>query len=150
MVVTIASSLADRDMFMRFRGGGIGHIYMRQIEWWLDATGWGTTWPSLGGKDPSPDPLSEDGSSPGRGSNNEEGDVGDEEEDEDEDGDGDEDENGGEGEGDVDDEDGEDQEQPEESDDDSDAGESGRDGRRHPSQSIIVEQDESEEEESSL
>jgi len=140
----ITSSLADRDMFMRFRGGGIGHIYMRQIEWWLDATGWGTTWPSLGGKDPCPDPLSEDGNSPGHGSNNGEDDVGDEGED------GDEDEDEVESEGDVDDEDGEDQEQPEESDDDSDSGEDGRDGRHHPSQSINVEQDESEEEQSFL
>jgi hypothetical protein len=41
-------------MFMRFRGGGIGHIYMRQVEPWLDATGWGTTQPSLGGRYPEP------------------------------------------------------------------------------------------------
>jgi hypothetical protein len=46
--------LADRDMFMRFRGGGVGHMYMRQVEPWLDATGWGTTQPSLGGRYPEP------------------------------------------------------------------------------------------------
>jgi hypothetical protein len=142
MVVTFASSLADRDMFMRLRGGGIGHIYMRQIEWWLDATGWGRAWPSLGGRDPSPDLPSEDNDSPAHRSHNREDDVGDE----DEDGDKNENEN----EGDVDDEDGEDQEHPEESDDNSDVEEGGGGGRHRPSQSIDVEQEESEEEESSL
>jgi len=44
--------LADRDMFMRFRGGGVGHMYMRQVEPWLDATGWGTMWPALGDREP--------------------------------------------------------------------------------------------------
>jgi hypothetical protein len=39
-------------MFMRFRGGGVGHTYMRQVEPWLDATGWGTTWPSLKDREP--------------------------------------------------------------------------------------------------
>ena len=39
-------------MFMRFRGGGIGHTYMRQVEPWLDATGWGNTWPSLKDREP--------------------------------------------------------------------------------------------------
>lgn len=47
--------LADRDMFMRFRGGGIGHIYMRQVEPWLNNTGWGGAWPSLKDRDPDPD-----------------------------------------------------------------------------------------------
>jgi len=47
--------LVDRDMFMRFRGGGIGHMYMHQVEPWLDATGWGATWPSLKDRDPDPD-----------------------------------------------------------------------------------------------
>ena len=47
--------LADRDMFMRFHGGGVGHMYMCQIEPWLDSTGWGTTWPSLKDRDPDPD-----------------------------------------------------------------------------------------------
>ena len=42
-------------MFMRFRGGGVGHLYMRQIEPWLDATGWGASWPSLIDRDPCPD-----------------------------------------------------------------------------------------------
>ena len=40
---------------MRFWGGGIGHIYMRQVEPWLDGTGWGTSWPSLRCQDPDPD-----------------------------------------------------------------------------------------------
>jgi hypothetical protein len=39
-------------MFMRFRGGGVGHMYMRQVEPWLDATGWGATWPTLTDRDP--------------------------------------------------------------------------------------------------
>ena len=46
--------LADRDLFMRFRGGGIGHRYMRHIEPWLNATGWGTEWPILSDRDPNP------------------------------------------------------------------------------------------------
>ena len=127
----LASSLADRDMFMRFRGGGIGHIYMRQIEQWLDTTGWGTTWPLLRGEDPNPDLPSDNGNSPGHG-------IDGVDEDEDEDGDGDGDEDRGEdedndaGEGDVDDEDGEDQEQPVDSDEDSDEEENRRDGRHHP------------------
>jgi hypothetical protein len=29
-------------MFMRYRGGGVGHIYMRAIEAWLAETGWGS------------------------------------------------------------------------------------------------------------
>ena len=36
---------------MRFRGGGIGHRYMRQIEPWLDGTGWGMSWPSFGDRE---------------------------------------------------------------------------------------------------
>src|ERR1700761_5895917 len=54
-------SLVDRDMFMRFRGGGTGHGYMRHIESWLDGTGWGTTWPSLSHMEPSPQPGTDDG-----------------------------------------------------------------------------------------
>lgn len=30
---------------MRYRGGGIGHLYMQNIEPWLNSTGWGTAWP---------------------------------------------------------------------------------------------------------
>ena len=45
-------------MFMRFRGGGVGHLYMRHVEPWLDATGWGTTWPSLRDREPA-DPQPE-------------------------------------------------------------------------------------------
>lgn len=29
-------------MFMRYRGGGVGHLYMRAIEVWLAKTGWGS------------------------------------------------------------------------------------------------------------
>ena len=137
----LASSLADRDMFMRFRGGGIGHIYMRQIEQWLDTTGWGTTWPLLRGEDPNPDLPSDNGDSPGHGIDGVEEDVeedGDRGEDEDDEGDV--------GKGNVDDEDGEDQEQPVDSDEDSDEEENRRDGRHHPSQSTEGEWDESDEE----
>jgi hypothetical protein len=28
-------------MFMRYRGGGVGHLYMREVEEWLQETGWG-------------------------------------------------------------------------------------------------------------
>ena len=28
-------------MFMRYRGGGVGHLYMHAIEVWLAETGWG-------------------------------------------------------------------------------------------------------------
>ena len=28
---------------MRYRGGGVGHIYMRAIEIWLTETGWGSS-----------------------------------------------------------------------------------------------------------
>ena len=121
---------------MRFRGGGIGHIYMRQIEQWLDATGWGTTWPSLGREDPNPDLASDNGNSLGCGME----DIGDDAEEEDED------EDDSVGEDDVEDEDGEDEEQPEDSDKDSDEEESQGDGRNHPSQPIEGEWDESEEE----
>lgn len=29
-------------MFMRFRGGGVGHTFMRVLETWLTETGWGS------------------------------------------------------------------------------------------------------------
>ena len=29
-------------MFMRYRGGSVGHLYMRAIESWLAETGWGS------------------------------------------------------------------------------------------------------------
>ena len=32
-------------MFMRYRGGGVGHLYMRTIEVWLAETGWGSNDP---------------------------------------------------------------------------------------------------------
>ena len=107
-------------MFMRFHGGGIGHMYMRQIEPWLDATGWGTTWPSLKDRDPDPDsepPLGDGDSSRPTTSGNSLHDM-----------EGDEsgaDEEGGE---DIDmseleDEDGKDPEQPEEDEEDEEDGE---------------------------
>ena len=43
-------------MFMRYRGGGIGHLYMREIKQWLNSSKWGSSWPSsLRDRDPSPD-----------------------------------------------------------------------------------------------
>ena len=143
-VLITVSSLADRDMFMRFRGGGIGHIYMRHIEWSLDAAGWGATWPPLGGKDPNPDPPSESGNGPERNVGNGENGV-----DDDDGGEG-EDEDDEVNERDTDNEDGEDQEQPEDSDGDSDAEGGGIDGVHRLPQSTDLEQDMSDEEESSL
>lgn len=34
-------------MFMRYRGGGVGHTYMRAIEQWLWETGWGWKTPDV-------------------------------------------------------------------------------------------------------
>ena len=93
MILTHTIRLADRDMFMRFRGGGVGHLYMRQIEPWLDATGWGTSWPSLKHKDPYPDQ-----DSPRQENNRDEGD---DEDDSCGDSDSDEDEEMGDGEDDI-------------------------------------------------
>lgn len=43
-------------MFMRYRGGGIGHLYMRETEQWLNSSKWGSSWPSsLRDRDPNPD-----------------------------------------------------------------------------------------------
>jgi hypothetical protein len=85
---------------MRFRGGGVGHMYMRQVEPWLDATGWGSTLPSLEVKYPDsehgPPPHDEGGDSNGA------------REDEDSEDDVDP--------GDIEDNDGEDPEQPDEDD----------------------------------
>ncbi|KAF9643133.1 hypothetical protein BDM02DRAFT_3192156 [Thelephora ganbajun] len=36
-----ANIFVDRDMFMRYQGGGVGHLYMHEIERWLWETGWG-------------------------------------------------------------------------------------------------------------
>ena len=55
MALTHPLRLSDHDMFMRFHGGGVGHLYMRQIKPWLDATGWGASWPLLRDRDPCPD-----------------------------------------------------------------------------------------------
>ena len=52
--------LVDWDMFMHFRGGGVGHTHMRHIEPWLDRTGWGTTWPSLDHREPAPPSNTQD------------------------------------------------------------------------------------------
>lgn len=41
-ILTNHNSFVDRDMFMRFRGGGVGHLYMRAIEIRLAETGWGS------------------------------------------------------------------------------------------------------------
>lgn len=30
---------------MRYRGGGVGHLYMREVEQWLQKTGWGCSAP---------------------------------------------------------------------------------------------------------
>lgn len=52
-------------MFMRYRGGGIGHLYMREVQQRLDSSRWGSYWPnSLRDRDPSPDqePPPQDGS----------------------------------------------------------------------------------------
>ena len=89
---------------MRFRGGGVGHIYMRQVEPWLDATGWGTSWPSLEGQDPDPDsePVAPVDNSQVTGDEESEGDDSEDEG------------------SDIDDDDGEDPEQPDEDDDESD------------------------------
>ena len=100
---------------MRFRGGGIGHIYMRQVEPWLDATGWGTSWPLLEGRDPDPD------SEPVTPANGDEA-TSDEEESDTKD---------SEDEGsDIDDDDGEDPEQPDEEEDESDDDDVGGDVKR--------------------
>lgn len=43
---------------MRYRGGGIGHLYMRETEQQLNSSGWGSSWPSsLRDRDPNPDPV---------------------------------------------------------------------------------------------
>ena len=42
----------DRDMFMRHRGGGVGHTYMREIEKWLSETGWGHEIPDVDESEP--------------------------------------------------------------------------------------------------
>ena len=82
---------------------------MRQVEPWLDATGWGTSWPLLEGRDPNPD------SEPVTPANSDEA-TSDEEESNTE---------GSEDEGsDINDDDGEDPEQPDEEEEsnDDDAG----------------------------
>ena len=54
LTITI-QSLADRDMFMRFRGGAVGHVDTWEINQQLNEAGWGTSWPSLKDRDPEPD-----------------------------------------------------------------------------------------------
>ena len=97
--------LADRDMFMRFRGSGVGHMYMRQVEPWLDATGWGTAWPLLKDRDPD---LDHEHAISVPGNQTTEGDEESEDEDSEEE------------HSDMDDDDGKDPEQPEDNEDDSD------------------------------
>ena len=46
-------------MFMRYRGGGVGHLYMRAIEVWLTGTGWGAN-NALTSSSPDSDTGSED------------------------------------------------------------------------------------------
>jgi hypothetical protein len=77
MILTHSLRLADRDMFMRFRGGGVGHLYMRQIEPWLDATGWGASWPMLRDRDPCPDQDSPQQESSGAEMDEEDENIGD-------------------------------------------------------------------------
>jgi hypothetical protein len=76
MGLTHSLRLVDRDMFMRFRGGGVGHLYMRHIEPWLDRTGWGASWPLLSNRDPHPDQDPQQQES-NRGEIDEEGEVSD-------------------------------------------------------------------------
>jgi hypothetical protein len=51
-------SFVDRDMFMRYRGGGVGHTYMRVVEQWLQETGWGHEVPDA--DEPEPYVAAED------------------------------------------------------------------------------------------
>ena len=39
-ILIIHNSFADHDMFMRYRGGGVGHLYMRAIKAWLLSRWW--------------------------------------------------------------------------------------------------------------
>jgi hypothetical protein len=56
---------------MRYRGGGVGHTYMRAIEQWLWETGWGCKIPDIveeeEGSSQQEEPIleAEDGSDPG-------------------------------------------------------------------------------------
>ena len=130
---------------MRFRGGGVGHMYMRQVEPWLDATGWGTTWPSLQNREPEPAqaaPMhSGDSARPApesRQSGGGDGGSGDEDSEDDKDP------------GEMDDGDGEDLEQPEEDEDYDSEEDPGRGGDRPTHSSYVVHKgrgDETEEEE---
>jgi len=62
------TSFVDRDMFMRYRGGGVGHKYMRTIEQWLWTTGWGNDIPEVDEPEPAAEEevvLTEEGSDSG-------------------------------------------------------------------------------------
>lgn len=56
---------------MRYRGGGVGHLYMRGIEIWLAETGWGsndtpiTTDGDVSSEEGSEDSDSDDGNDDG-------------------------------------------------------------------------------------
>ena len=59
-ILIIHNSFADHDMFMRYRGGGVGHLYMRAIEVWLAETGWGSDDWALLSTDEDTDSTEED------------------------------------------------------------------------------------------
>ena len=64
-------------MFMRYRGGGVGHLYMRAIEVWLTETGWGSN-DTLGPTNEdidSGDALDDSEDNPGNGSGGSEDEV---------------------------------------------------------------------------
>jgi hypothetical protein len=68
-------------MFMRYRGGGVGHAYMRAIEPWLTETGWGSDDIAVtnSSDDESEDDAEEPGDSGGANGGNLEGEVSDDE-----------------------------------------------------------------------
>ena len=63
------TSFVDRDMFMRYRGGGVGHLYMRAIEVWLAETGWGSDDWALLSTDEDADSTEEDSEDSGENGN---------------------------------------------------------------------------------
>lgn len=106
---------------MRFRGGGVGHMYMRQVEPWLDATGWGATWPSLEDREPEDqgcDPSITEGTNAEPITSPQDGGSGDENSDDDIET------------GEFEDDDGDDPEQPEDSEDDCSDEETGGNGNK--------------------
>ena len=55
---------------MRYRGGGVGHLYMREVEQWLRETGWGCDIPDA--EEKQEDVLAKEGSDLGVGDDPEE------------------------------------------------------------------------------